>query len=172
MVLMTYLNPVYAGGVEKNFKLAYDAGFSAIIVPDLPVDEAGEYLGISKKTGLDIIFLASPATTTKRISQISSKSAPFLYYVSRFGITGVRTKLSSDISKKIKTIKKYSKVPVYCGFGISNAAQAAIVGKEADGVIIGSAITKIITDNKATCFKEIKKFAINIKQELKNCRNK
>jgi tryptophan synthase alpha chain len=170
MVAMTYINPVYAGGLEKNFTIMRDAGIDAIIIPDLPVEEADAVMGASKKTGLDIVFLGSPSTPLERIRRISKSSSPFLYYVSRFGITGVRSKLSSDLSSKIKKIKKYSSVPVYCGFGISDGSQAAVVGKDADGVIIGSALTKLISKSKVSYFKEIKKFAINIQKELKNCR--
>lgn len=170
LVLMSYLNLILAGGLQKNLKLIKQAGFSAIIIPDLPVDESEEILKVSKSFSLDVVFLASPSTELKRVSHISHRSFPFLYYVSRFGITGVRKELSADISNKIKLIKKHSKVPVYCGFGISNPEQAAMVGKYSDGVIIGSALTRLISESG--CFKEIKKFAISIKKELKVCKKK
>lgn len=172
LVLMTYLNPVYAGGIKRNLNMARQAGFEACILPDLPVDESGEFLAVAGRLNLGVIFLASPSTSPVRISRISSKSHPFLYYVSRFGITGERKQLADNILDKIKSIKKHSKIPVYCGFGISNPQQAAVVGKVADGVIIGSAFIKLISKNESVYFKEIRKFAINIKKELKMCRLK
>lgn len=170
IVLMSYLNPIYAGGIEKNLRLAKKAGFRACILPDLPVDESGEILAITRRLNMGIVFLASPSTSIKRISQISDRSNPFLYYVSRFGITGERKKLADNISDKIKSVKRHSNVPVYCGFGISNPWQAGIVGRHADGVIIGSALIKLISKDESAYFKEIRKFAISIKKELKVCR--
>lgn len=171
-VLMTYMNPVIAGNMRQNVKMAAGAGFSAMIIPDLPIEEADEYLKLSKKEGVSIVFLSAPATGNLRIRKISKLSSPFLYYVSRYGITGTRNNLSYGIKNRIIQVKKYSEVPVYCGFGISNPSQAGVVAEYADGIIIGSAIIKIINEYPQTYFKEIKKFAINVRKELEKCRKK
>jgi tryptophan synthase alpha chain len=168
LVLMTYLNPLIAAGIDKSLAKAAEAGFSAVIVPDLPLEESGEVYMAVKKTGMGLVFLASPSTPMRRISEISLKSAPFLYYVSSFGVTGAREKLARDISEKLSAVKRYSAVPVYCGFGISNPAQAGIVGRYADGIIIGSALLKLIKGKKPSYFKQIRKFAISIKKGLGN----
>lgn len=166
LVLMSYLNPLYKGSFKNNIKAAMTAGFNAAIIPDLSFDESEYFNIVARKIGFDMVFLISPDTPSRRIKLISSESSPFIYYVSRFGITGVRSSLSTGISERIRNVRRYSKVPVYCGFGISTPSQAEIVGKSADGVIIGSAIIKIIKENKENPFKEIKKFAISIRNKL------
>ena len=95
-----------------------------------------------------------------------------MYYVSRFGTTGMRSRMAANIKTRIKEVKRASKVPVYCGFGISTPSQAALVGAEADGIIIGSAVVKMISGSERAYFKEIEKFAISIKKGLATCRHK
>lgn len=170
LVLMTYLNPLYSGNYDKNMSFIGQAGFSAVIVPDLPVDESGQFMDAARSSQVYMVFLASPATLPERINRISARSRPFLYYVSRFGITGERKTLSEGISKRINLVKRHSEVPVYCGFGISSPRQAGIVGRSADGIIIGSALIRLIQQNRNSYFKDIRKFAISIKKELKACR--
>lgn len=164
LVLMTYLNPLIAGGLRKSLSLASAAGFDAVIIPDFPIDE----FKTVKLSTRHLIFLASPLTPQERILEISKKSSPFLYYVSSFGVTGERKTLAADIKKKLDIVKKKSLCPVYCGFGISNPEQAEIIGKHSDGIIIGSALLKLIKGRQSSDFKEIKKFAISIKKGLKN----
>ncbi len=164
LVLMTYLNPLIAGGLKKSLSLTADAGFDAVIIPDFPIDECKtETVKLSTRHPIDLVFLASPLTPPKRITEISKISSPFLYYVSSFGVTGERKTLAADIKKKLNMVKKKSLCPVYCGFGISNPDQAEIVGKHSDGVIIGSALLKLIKGRQSSDFKEIKKFAISIR---------
>ncbi|MFH1416293.1 MAG: tryptophan synthase subunit alpha [Elusimicrobiota bacterium] len=172
LVLMSYLNPLYSGGFEKNMRSAVDAGFASVIIPDLPVDESEEYLRLMNGLGIGAVFLSSPATSSGRIKKISASCFPFMYYVSRFGTTGMRSKMAGNIKTRIKEVKRASKVPVYCGFGISTTSQAALVGTEADGIIIGSAIVKMISGSERNYFKEIEKFAISIKKGLAACRRK
>jgi tryptophan synthase alpha chain len=167
LVLMAYMNTLYAPGLEGTFAAARRAGFSAVIVPDLPVDESHNILPAASRVDMDVVFLASPASSPARIKSISGKSSPFLYYVSRYGTTGDRKKLSAGIEGRLKKVMEHSKVPVYCGFGISDPGQAALVGRYADGIIIGSALTKIIRDGKKNYLEEISRFAINIRRGMK-----
>ncbi|MBN2406439.1 MAG: tryptophan synthase subunit alpha [Elusimicrobia bacterium] len=170
MILMSYLNPLLAGGLEKNLGMVKNAGFSALIIPDLPAGEAPEVMTSARKNGLDIIFLAAPSTGAARIRKIAGMSRPFLYYVSQFGVTGARKSLPAGVSGKLRSVRRQSAVPVYCGFGISDAEQAVTVAKEADGIIIGSALIDMIRGPRERYFKEIRKFAINMRKRVENIR--
>ncbi|MFW6134150.1 MAG: tryptophan synthase subunit alpha [Elusimicrobiota bacterium] len=169
LVLMSYLNPLYAKGLEKSFEIIKKSGYSGVILPDLSIEESGEVTRIAEKFKIETIFLITPSTPLSRISSIADKSSPFVYYVSSFGVTGERENLDKGISKKIKAVKQNSSVPVYCGFGISKSHQAKIIAGQADGIIIGSALLKKISlDKNKSYFKDIKKFAISIRKEIKN----
>ncbi len=164
MVMMSYLNPLTSGaGLEKNLKCAADSGFSAVIIPDLPAGESAEIEKTVKKPGLGHVFLAAPSTPDERIREISLKSSPFLYYVSSYGVTGARRSLDSKLASRLERVRKLSRVPVYCGFGISTPAQAALLKKSLDGIIIGSAF---IDKLKTRHFKAPLKFAISINKSL------
>jgi len=161
LIIMSYMNPLYSGGFAENIRKAEAAGFQAAIIPDLPAGEADDLTA-----GFNFVYLAAPSTSEKRLAEISEKSSPFLYYVSSYGVTGERDRFSKTVAEKLKDAKKISKVPVYCGFGISNPEQAALISASADGIIIGSALVKLINGSPSRYFKQIKKFAISIKQAL------
>lgn len=144
LVFMTYYNPILKYGLGKFFASCKRAGVDGVIVPDLPVEESGELVRLGKKAGIKTIFLVAPTSTRDRIRQIVKCSSGFVYYVSSTGVTGTRKNLSSDIVKKVRLIRSMTAKPVAVGFGVSNAGQAAAVSKIADGVIVGSAIVKII----------------------------
>ncbi len=164
IVLMSYLNPLACDGkLRNNLKSASDSGFSAIIIPELPAGECEETEKEIKKSGLGHIFLAAPSTPDKRIEEISSKSSPFLYYVSSYGVTGTRSRLGGGLAAKLKHVRELSRVPVYCGFGISSATQAASLKKSLDGIIVGSAFIEKL---KKKNFKAPLKFAISINKSL------
>ena len=147
IVLFTYLNPVYAYGYARFYTDAANAGADGILLLDLPPDEAPlnkELCEVGES--LQQIRLVSPTTPTDRIATIVSGAQGFVYYVSREGVTGAQTTLSDTIGSQVKLIKSSTDVPVAVGFGISTPEQARTVAKMADGVVVGSAIVKLIED--------------------------
>ncbi len=143
LVLMGYYNPVLKYGLEDFAKDAREAGIDGTIIPDLPLEEADEWIKIAKKHGLDNILLVAPNTPDSRIKRIVKASKGFIYYVSVLGITGARTKLPKELSQGLKKVKELTRKPVAVGFGISRAEQVKSLSKVADGIIVGSAIVKM-----------------------------
>lgn len=170
IVVMTYYNIIAKYGEEDFFEDASKSGIDGVIIPDLPPEEGENAIREAKKNGIDTIFLLSPTSNDKRISLISKKSEGFIYYVSLTGVTGVRTVLSESIAPMIQKIRSVTKKPVAVGFGISNAEQAAQVSKYSDGVVIGSAIVKIIEENgsKGNVTQLVKDFAKELKSGMNN----
>lgn len=148
IVLMTYYNIIYNYDDRAFVSDAVRAGVDGVIIPDLPPEECKSLMKMTRQEGLDLIFLLSPTSNEKRISLISRKSRGFIYYVSLKGVTGARETLSASIRPMVEKIKKETTKPVAVGFGISNAEQAALAGAAADGVVIGSAIVKLIEENR------------------------
>ncbi|MDD5428007.1 MAG: tryptophan synthase subunit alpha [Candidatus Omnitrophica bacterium] len=144
LVFMTYFNPVFKFGLVKFFKTCREAGVDGVIIPDLSIEEAGETIALGRKNVVATIFLAAPTSPRKRIKEIAAKSRGFIYYVSLTGVTGARTKLPPEVAANVKAIKSITDKPVAVGFGISDAAQARTIAKCADGVIVGSAIVKMM----------------------------
>jgi tryptophan synthase alpha chain len=147
VVFMTYYNPVLKYGIEKFIKDCVIKGVDGVIVPDLPPEEAKDLMRYAKKNGISTIFLAAPTSTRKRTAMIAERSRGFIYYVSLTGVTGVRRDLPPEVASNVRTIKSISDKPVAVGFGISSPGQARDIAKAADGVIVGSAIVKIIAGN-------------------------
>lgn len=148
LVFMTYYNPVLKYGIENFFRRCKACGVDGVIVPDLPYEESDEMIMFAKQSGIAAIFLVAPTSTLARIRQIAKRSKGFIYYVSLTGVTGARAKLPKEAMSNVKRVKRLTCKPVAVGFGISNAHQAASVAKAADGVIVGSAIVKIIGEKK------------------------
>jgi tryptophan synthase alpha chain len=144
IVLMTYYNPVFKYREDDFIKDAKDAGVDGVIVPDLPPDEAEDFIKISKKTSLNTIFLLAPTSTEDRIKKVIRASRGFIYYVSITGITGAALLLDGSMEVSISNIKKYTDKPIAVGFGVSTPLEATAVAKVSDGVIVGSAIVKRI----------------------------
>jgi tryptophan synthase alpha chain len=144
LVVFSYLNPILRMGMEKFCKVARHAGVDGVLVTDLPVEEAGEYLRAMRANDLAPIFLAAPTSPEERLKRIAECSRGFVYAVSRMGVTGARQQLAGDAQDLVKRLRKVTKLPVAVGFGISNAAQFAEVGKFADAVVVGSAIVETI----------------------------
>jgi len=160
LVFMTYYNLVSHYGVKRFVRESKSAGADGIIIPDLPPEEAKELIAVSKKAGFATIFLAAPTSTTRRLKDISIKSKGFIYYVSLTGVTGARNKLPQDILGNVRRLKKITKKPVCVGFGVSEPAQAKKIARLADGVIVGSAVIKIIEKNlgKKDLYKKVSGF--------------
>jgi len=147
LIVFTYLNPILRMGLDKFCKIARLAGVDGVLVTDLPVEEAGSYLGEMEKNELAPIFLAAPTSTDDRLKRIAAASNGFVYAVSRTGVTGARKQLPEDAQSLVRRLRKRTKLPIAVGFGISTAEQFAAVGGYADAAVVGSAIVDIIERN-------------------------
>jgi tryptophan synthase alpha chain len=144
LVIFTYLNPILHYGLTKFIDAAKSAGADGVLVTDLIVEEAGEYLAEMARVGLAPIFLAAPTSPDERLEAIATHSKGFVYAISRVGITGTQQSLASDASTLVARIRRWSTLPVAVGFGISNSEHVAQVGQFADAAVIGSAIVELI----------------------------
>ena len=145
-LVMTYWNPVDAYGVEAFARDLANAGGSGLITPDLTPEEAGDWLDISDKYGLDRVFLVAPSSTEQRIEEIAGVCTGFVYAASLMGITGTRAAVSSSAAGLVERTRAYTSLPVAVGLGVSDRAQAREVAGFADGVIVGSAFVRRIGD--------------------------
>ena len=168
IVIMTYYNIIFKYGELRFIQDAEKSGIDGLIIPDLPPEEGESLTEAAQKHNIDLIFLLSPTSNDKRISLISKKSRGFIYYVSLTGVTGIRTRLSESIAPMIKKIKASTDKPVAVGFGISSAEQAGQVSAYADGVVIGSAIVKLIEESRSTgeTITAVKKLVDNLKKGI------
>lgn len=168
IVLLTYCNIIYHFGLNDFVKGASLSGVDGVIVADLPVEEAKGLIKAARRAKLATIFLAAPTSDAQRIKKIASNSSGFIYYVSLTGITGARKSLPGELLTKVRTIKRITSKPVCVGFGISNPKQAKLVASVADGVIVGSAIIKVIEKNlgRRDLVAKVAKFARRLKQAI------
>ena len=161
LILMTYYNPVFKFGIEQFIKKAVRAGIDGVIIPDLIPDEADDFIRIARKYKLDTIFLLAPTSTQERIHKVVRASTGFIYYVSITGITGSKLSMESAMKNTLNSIKTVTKKPVAIGFGISNPEEASSTAKLADGIIVGSAIVKLISKGG-----DIKRFVRSIRKAI------
>lgn len=148
LVIFSYLNPVLKMGLTKFCMVARAAGVDGVLITDLPIEEADDYLREMRQNELAPIFLAAPTSTDARLKAIANASGGFIYAVSRTGVTGARQQLSKDAQDLVRRMRKFTQLPVAVGFGISTHEQFAEVGKYADGVVVGSAIVEVIERNR------------------------
>ena len=158
LIVFCYLNPILRMGLDKFCKVARHAGIDGILITDLPVEESGSYLTEARKNDLATIFLAAPTSTDQRLKEISEASSGFVYAVSRTGVTGARQQLPEDTQSLVKRIRKFTKLPVAVGFGISTPEQFAAVGQFADAAVVGSAIVQVIEQNPGREPESVAKF--------------
>lgn len=147
--LFSYLNPIYMMGYEAFITSALKAGAQGALIVDLPPEEAGDYQAAAKKHDFETVFLCSPTTTPERLKLVDAYSSGFVYYVSREGVTGAQNALPQQLEQKITTLKKELKNPVAIGFGISTPDHVKALTGKADGIVVGSALVKIIEENPA-----------------------
>ncbi|MCB0166153.1 MAG: tryptophan synthase subunit alpha [Anaerolineae bacterium] len=141
-VMMGYINPMLAYGLEQFVADAVTAGVDGFIVPDLPPEEAAELEALCEQHQLALIYLLAPTSTAERIKLVAEKSKGFIYLVSLTGVTGARNELSSGLDQFVARVRDVTSLPLAVGFGIGNGVQAQMVGRLADGVIVGSALVK------------------------------
>jgi tryptophan synthase alpha chain len=144
LVIFTYLNPILRYGQHKFVDDAAAAGADGVLVTDLIVEEAGEYLAEMERVNLAPIFLAAPTSPDERLKAIATNSKGFIYAISRVGITGTQQNLTADAASLVARIRRWTTLPVAVGFGISNAEHVAKVAEFADAAVIGSAIVELI----------------------------
>jgi len=144
LVLLTYYNPLLAFGLKAFCLTAVECGVNGVIVADLPPEESEPLRVLAEPAGLDLIHLVAPTSTPDRMRTIARVSRGFLYMVSLTGVTGARAELPVELSQHLRTLRGVTTKPICVGFGISTPAQAAVVGRVADGVIVGSAIVELI----------------------------
>ncbi len=144
LILMGYYNPMLAYGLEKFVRDAMDAGADGFIIPDLPPEEADEFVGAIGQSSLPLIQMLAPTSSSERMEMIARNARGFIYLVSVTGITGERKALAEGLADLIALVREHTSVPVCVGFGISTPEQARQVGALADGVIVGSACVKTI----------------------------
>lgn len=143
LVFMTYANVVFSYGAERFISQCADTGIDGLILPDIPFEEKDEFLPICQKYGVKLISLIAP-TSADRIKMIANEAEGFLYIVSSLGVTGTRSEITTDIESLINEVRKYTNVPCAVGFGIQTPQQASEIASYSDGVIVGSAVIKII----------------------------
>jgi len=144
LILMGYINPILAFGVERFVAEAAGAGADGFIVPDLPFEEAAVMEAACQSHQLALIFMLAPTSTPERVAAVAKRAAGFVYLVSLIGITGARSALPPDLAGFVERVRDQTPVPLAVGFGVSTPAQAQAVGSLADGVIVGSALIDAI----------------------------
>jgi tryptophan synthase alpha chain len=144
IVIFSYLNPILRYGLHKFAEDAAGAGADGVLVTDLIVEEAGEYLKEMERVKLAPIFLAAPTSPDERLEAIAKNSKGFVYAISRVGITGTQQNLTADAAALVGRIRRWTTLPVAVGFGISNAEHVAKVAEFADAAVIGSAIVELV----------------------------
>lgn len=148
VVLFTYFNPILAYGVEEFAADAAVAGVDGVLTVDLPPEAAAEeVLPAFRRNGIDPIFLLAPTSTKERVRAVARVASGFVYYVSRTGVTGERGELPPGLAREVKGLRRQLGLPLAVGFGISTPAQVAAVAKIADGVVVGSALVKLVEES-------------------------
>ena len=169
IVILTYYNPIFRMGSECFFESAKACGVDGLVVPDLPIEEAGEYKKSAEAYEIDTIFLAAPSTSTQRLKRIVEYTSGFLYLVSVFGVTGAREKVK-DLT--IRLVRKtlpiaHERVPLAVGFGISKPEHVKVITENgADAAIVGSGFVRIIENNhteEQEMLEELKEYASKLK---------
>jgi tryptophan synthase alpha chain len=147
IVLYIYFNLIHRVGMEKFIADAAKAGVDGLLVLDLPPEESDNYEALMKKAGLCHIYLVAPTTPEDRMELIVKRGSGFIYYISREGVTGMQSKVASNLASQVAKIRAHTNLPIAVGFGISNPAQAKAVASEADGCVVGSAVVNQIAEH-------------------------
>jgi tryptophan synthase alpha chain len=140
IILFSYYNPLFQFGLKRIAKDAKDAGLDGVLVTDLTPEEAGEFEAELRGNGLDMIFLVAPTSTDERLKLVAQRASGFIYAVSRAGVTGAQSTVSTEAEKLVNRMRQFSDLPIAVGFGISSAEQVRDVNRYADAVVVGSAL--------------------------------
>lgn len=167
LILMGYYNPMLAYGLEKFIHDSREAGADGFIIPDLPLEEAGEFQSINGD--MPLIQMLAPTSPDDRMEAIARNAKGFIYLVSVTGVTGERREISNDLGNLIARVRSHTSAPVCVGFGIGTPEQAKQVGQLADGVIVGSACVKMIGSSQKPV-ETAKQFAAEFRGALSGLR--
>lgn len=168
LILMGYYNPVFCYGADRFARDAAAAGVDALLLVDLPPEEITEISTVMQEAEIDLITLLAPTTPHERMKRLAAAAEGYLYYVSMTGVTGAQKISPEDIRGAVEELREMTDVPVAVGFGITTAADARAVGAFADGVVVGSALVKIIEENgqSAELLPKVRKFIAELKHGL------
>jgi tryptophan synthase alpha chain len=164
LVFMTYYNPVLKFGPEQFCSQCAEVGIDGLIIPDLPPEEGNELGKSTRRHGLDLIYLLSPASTEERIKLVASKSSGFIYLVSLTGVTGARDRLPEELEGFVAKVREKTEKPLCVGFGVSTAEQARRIAIIANGVIVGSRIIQLIKEDNS--LKDVCSFVKGLRNAL------
>ena len=166
MVFMTYANVVFSYGTERFIKTAAQIGMDGLILPDIPYEEKDEFRPVCEKYGLSFISLIAP-TSHDRIRMIAKEADGFVYCVSSLGVTGVRSRITTDVGAMVKLVKEEKDIPCAIGFGISTLEQARAMAAISDGAIVGSAIVKLCGQYGKDCVPYVKEYVEEMKAAVR-----
>jgi len=167
LLLFTYLNPVLRYGLDRLGKDAAAAGIDGCLLTDAGVEEAESYVDAMHAHGLDTVFLAAPTSTKRRLELVAKYSTGFVYLVSRTGVTGERDSLSSAVTPLIQSVRAVTNLPLAVGFGISKPEHVAELSPQVEGIVVGSAIVRIIEANAADLELQLETYARSLKDALR-----
>jgi tryptophan synthase alpha chain len=165
LAFITYINPVFVYGADRFFKNCREAGVDAVIVPDLPFEEKDEIKAVCAQYGVTLISMIAP-TSNERVAEIAGEAEGFIYCVSSLGVTGVRSEIVTDLSEMISLVKAANSIPCAVGFGISTPEQARKIAETADGVIVGSAIVKLVEQYGTDSVTPVREYVAAMKQAV------
>ena len=170
IVLMTYYNPILAFGLPAFAETAGKVGVDGVIVVDLPPEESDPLRAGTDAAGIDMIHLVAPTSTAARMRMIARKTRGFVYLISLTGVTGERAELPADLAAQIRALRRVTTKPVCVGFGIGRPEQAAAVGRLADGVIVGSAIVRVVEERAGSpsLVTDVGDFIASLKEPLRS----
>ncbi|MCM0082511.1 tryptophan synthase subunit alpha [Geomonas sp. Red32] len=169
ILLMGYYNPIFAYGADRFAADAQAAGVDALLVVDLPPEESAELKEATDRHGLDIIFLLTPTSDQTRIDTVCRLGSGFIYYVSVTGVTGARSSVADTLASRVSEVRAAVSLPLVVGFGISDPSQAGAVAKNADGVVVGSALVKLFEKYRgAELVKELAAFVSALKEGVRS----
>ena len=167
MVFMTYANVVFSYGSEKFISTCAEIGIDGLILPDIPYEEKEEFLPLCHRYGVDLISLSAP-TSENRVGMIAKDAEGFIYLVSSLGVTGERSKINTDLTAIVKTIRENTSVPCAIGFGISTPEQAKQMASLSDGAIVGSAIVRLLEKHGKDAPKYIGEYVKSMKDAIRD----
>lgn len=168
LIFMTYANVVFSYDKEKFLSKCEDLGIAGLILPDVPYEESGEFKEVCREHNVNLISMIAP-TSEDRIAKIAHDAEGFIYIVSSLGVTGVRSEIKTDINAIVKTIRENTDIPCAVGFGISTPEQARNMAFCSDGVIVGSAIVKIIAEFGKNSVKPVGEYVKLMKDAVSEC---
>lgn len=167
LLFMTYLNPIYTYGKERFMKKCAQCGIDGVIVPDMPFEEKDELEEVCKLQEINLISMIAP-NSEERVALIAKEAKGFIYCVSSLGVTGVRGNISTQVDELIQKVHRITDVPCAVGFGISTPEQASEFAKLSEGIIVGSAIVKLIAKYGKNCVRPVSEYIKSIRKAIDN----